>query len=76
MQWLPASVATAYSKVGEIEQEIIQRTSDDRGARSFRPEGAPVGNGSMPELPQQHRKMADYVIADPPCAAPETSAHQ
>jgi hypothetical protein len=51
MQWLPASVATAYSKVGAIEQEIIQRTSDDRGPRSFRPEGAPVDNGSMPELP-------------------------
>ena len=75
MQWLPASVATAYSKVGEIEQEIIQRTSDDRGPRPFRPEGAPVDNGSMPELPQQPEEMAD-AIAHPPCAAPETLAHQ
>ena len=75
MQWLPASVATAYSKVGEIEQEIIQRTSDDRGPRPFRPEGAPVDHGSMPELPQQPEEMAD-AIAHPPCAAPETLAHQ
>jgi hypothetical protein len=76
MQWLPASVATAYSKVGEIEQEIIQRTSDDRGPRPFRPEGAPVGNRSMPELLQQQRRMADYAIADPPCAAPDSLALQ
>jgi hypothetical protein len=33
MRCLPASAATAYSKVGEIEQEIIRRKNDEPATR-------------------------------------------
>jgi hypothetical protein len=33
MRCLPASEATAYSKVGETEQEIIRRKNDEPAAR-------------------------------------------
>jgi len=72
----PASVATAYIKMRQQEQEIIRRTGDEPVAhgRSGRNACPWATDRCLSFLKRQ--RGSGGLRYHPPCAAPETSAHQ